>query len=58
MIKETVLGLIRHALTAGGGFLASASLATGDEIELAAGAVVTLAGFVWSVYEKYKAKKA
>jgi hypothetical protein len=58
MIKETVLGLVRHLLTAGGTLLASAGLATGGDVELAAGAFVTLVGFAWSVYQKYAAKKA
>jgi hypothetical protein len=44
--------LIRHLLTAlGGGFFASYGI-SGEGIEALAGAVATLAGVAWSVYDK------
>ena len=47
-----VQALVRHFLTAlGGGFLASYGL-SGEVVEAAAGAVTTLAGIAWSVYDK------
>lgn len=47
-----VQALVRHLLTAlGGGFLASYGL-SGEGIEAVAGAVATLAGVAWSVYDK------
>ena len=50
---STVLaGLIRHALTALGGGLITSNWLSGDELNLAIGAVVTLAGIGWSVIEK------
>jgi len=44
--------LIRHLLTAlGGGFFASYGI-SGEGVEALAGAVATLAGVAWSVYDK------
>jgi hypothetical protein len=44
--------LIRHLLTAlGGGFFASYGI-SGEGVEALAGAVATLAGLAWSVYDK------
>lgn len=57
MIKETVLGIIRHLLTFGGGSLGTAGLASADETQAAIGAAMTLVGFVWSVAQKYLAAK-
>lgn len=53
MIDNTTLAaLARHALTTlGGGLLASWGL-TGTMLDAAIGALVTLAGVAWSVYEK------
>lgn len=56
-MKEIVIGLIRHVATFGGGFGVSAGVATSDEITTAVSAVVTLAGIVWSIVEKVRAKK-
>ncbi len=56
MLIESLLSALRHGLTYGGGFLTSAGLATGGEVETASAAVVTLAGFAWSVYRKFKNK--
>ncbi len=58
MNKETILGIVRHLLTFGGGFLSSKELASGDEVTAAVSALVALAGFAWSVYEKSKRPKA
>lgn len=53
----TILGFVRHTLTFGGGFLAADGVATNDEIQTAISALVTVAGFAWSVFDKYKNKK-
>ena len=46
--------LTRHILTTvGGGFLAAWGL-DGEAVNAAVGATVTLAGVVWSVYDKKK----
>lgn len=54
-LKESVLGLVRHALTTLGGFLAAQGTIEASEVELAVGAIVTLIGVVWSVLAKRKA---
>ena len=47
-----VQALIRHLLTAlGGGFFASYGI-SGEGVEAVAGAIATLAGVAWSVYDK------
>jgi hypothetical protein len=52
MIKETVLGIIRHLLTFGGGFISAEGLATAEETNIAVGAAMTLVGFAASVIQK------
>lgn len=50
-----ILGsLIRHAAVAGG----AAAVVNGDVASQAAGAIATLAGILWSVYQGVKASKA
>jgi hypothetical protein len=47
-----IQALVRHLLTAvGGGFFASYGI-SGEGMEALAGAVATLAGLAWSVYDK------
>lgn len=54
-LKESVLGLVRHALTTLGGFLVAQGHLSASDVELTVGAIVTLAGVAWSVYAKRKA---
>ena len=58
MNKDLILSLLRKALTYGGGFLTSSGLATNDEITTGAGALVTLVGIAWSIYNRRQAAKA
>lgn len=51
-----ITGIVRHAMTFGGGFLVTKDLTTMIEWETAIGAVITLVGIGWSIYEKMKAK--
>lgn len=46
--------LLRHALTFAGGYWLPAGLFNANELELGAGAVATLLGLAWSVWEKRK----
>ena len=55
MNLEVTLGLVRHLLTFGGGFLASAGYASGDEITAGVSAIVSLVGVVWSIVQKVRA---
>lgn len=51
---EMVLGLVRHVLTFGGGFLVTSGVLTQTDMETAVGALVTLVGIVWSAMHKKK----
>lgn len=54
--KEQFLGIVRHVLTFVGGFLVMQGvLDEGLVVELS-GAVVTLAGGIWSIVDKNKAE--
>jgi len=55
MNKDILLGIARHILTALGGVLVTKGLADAPGIEAAVGALVALAGFVWSVIAKTRA---
>ena len=56
--KDTVLnGIVRHVLTAAGGALVARGYIAETELELVVGAVVTLAGVIWSAIAKRKAAK-
>ena len=53
--QDTVLnGIVRHILTAGGGVLVSKGVITDGMLEVAIGAVVALAGVIWSALAKDK----
>lgn len=52
MTQEIVFGLVRHILTTGGGVLVAKGMTTDAGVEAAAGAVVALAGFIWSIIHK------
>jgi hypothetical protein len=54
-MKEIVLGFARHALTAGGGALATKGFIGASEVEGLVGAILTIVGVVWSVVAKRKA---
>jgi hypothetical protein len=54
MNKETVLGIIRHILTFGGGALVAKGYIDEMGLEEAIGAIVALIGFAWSIKIKIK----
>lgn len=56
MNKDTTLGIIRHLLTFGGGFLASNGLADGNEVTAGVSGAVALIGVIWSIVEKSRRK--
>jgi hypothetical protein len=57
MNKETILGIVRHVLTFGGGFLVTKGLADAGEVTELVGAVAAILGVVWSILDK-RAKKS
>jgi hypothetical protein len=55
-MNPNIASLIRHVLTAAGGFLVAKGLASADQIAELVGAVVSIAGVGWSI--KNNAKKS
>ena len=56
-MTQIVLGILRHLLTFGGGFLTSKNLASADDIGAGVGALITLVGLAFSVAQKLRARK-
>ena len=53
-MNSNLSSLIRHFLTAAGGFLVAKGLASADQVGELAGAVVTIAGVVLSMLKNKK----
>lgn len=51
-MNPVILGLVRHILTAVGGALAAKGLIGAGDVELVVGALTTIAGVAWSIYDK------
>jgi len=56
IVKEQVLGLIRHALTFAGGLLIAKGLITESVSVDIIGGVMTLVGSIWSILSKKTAE--
>ncbi len=56
IMKPKILGLIRHALTFGGGYLVSQGWLDADQVLAISGGIATIIGALWSV--KAPEKKA
>ena len=55
--QDTVLnGIVRHILTAAGGALVTKGMIGQTELELVVGAVIGIAGVVWSAIAKKRDK--
>jgi hypothetical protein len=54
-MNPNLSSLIRHGLTAAGGFLVAKGLASADQVGELAGAIVTIAGLVLSMIKNKKA---
>jgi len=52
MTKDAILGIFRHLLTFGGGFIAAQGWASADEITGGVAGILTLIGIIWSIIEK------
>lgn len=48
-MNPNIASLIRHILTAAGGFLVAKGMASAEQIAEVAGAVITLIGIGWSI---------
>ena len=51
-MKDAILGLVRHGLTAAGTVLVTQGVLDAATAQTAVGALVALAGVIWSVWEK------
>ena len=49
---KIIMGILRHALTTGGGALVADGTLTGDDLTQAVGAIMTIVGIVASVVAK------
>lgn len=56
-MKQTILSLIRHGLTFGGGFLAAKNLISNETLAALIPAVVTAVGALWGAVDEYLAAK-
>lgn len=52
MNKDMILGLVRHLLTFGGGFLVAKGWGDAETVQTVAAAVATIVGVLWSAYDK------
>lgn len=53
---DAVLGLVRHALTFGGGYLVAQGLATNDDVTTWVAGIAAAIGVAWSIYQKLQPK--
>ena len=58
MLKDSLLGIVRHAMTIAGGYLAGAGHLSPTEVETLIGAVVAIAGIIWSILQKRQKETA
>lgn len=58
LTSQVLTGMARHVLTAGGGALVAKGVLDPTSADMAVGAIVTLAGVLWSMWSKFRASKA
>ena len=56
-MNPNIASLIRHILTAAGGFIVAKGLASADQIAEISGAAVSIIGVAWSIFNN-KSKNA
>lgn len=57
-MNESIKSLIRHVLSAAGGFLVAKGVVSADQLPEVIGAVITLAAAGWGFWSKKKAVEA
>ena len=55
MTQDKIMGIVRHVLTIGAGFLVAKGTIDGGQAEIIAGSVAGLIGVIWSVWAKRSA---
>jgi hypothetical protein len=58
MSQEDILGIARHVLTTAGGALVTDGMINSSQLHDGVGAVIVLAGIIWSLVNKYQHRKA
>lgn len=58
MDQDTVMALVRHALTVGGTVLVSSGYMNDGQLQTAIGGLVVIVGVGWSIYQKKQQKAA
>ena len=53
-MNANLASLIRHILTAAGGFIVAKGLASADQVSELAGAAVSIIGVAWSIFNNKK----
>lgn len=53
-MNPNLASLIRHLLTAAGGFIVAKGLASADQISELVGSIVSIAGIGWSMFNNRK----
>lgn len=53
-MKDIIFGIVRHLLTVFGGILVSKGYTDETTVTSVVGAVMTIVGFVWSIWNKKK----
>jgi hypothetical protein len=56
-MKDTILSILRHALTFGGGLLVAKGFLSDSTVMQLAAAVPTFAGLLWGAIDEYLAAK-
>ena len=57
-VKEIVFGLVRHVLTAAGVYFVNEGQLEMTQAETLVGAIMTIAGIAWSIWQKKKNPEA
>jgi hypothetical protein len=57
-MNANISSLLRHILTAAGGFIVAKGLASADQVAELAGAAVSIFGVAWSIYNNKKTAKS
>lgn len=57
MNKDTILSLIRHAMTFGGGFLVGKGLLSGETLSIVIPSIVSAIGALWGAVDEFQAAK-
>ena len=58
MVKESLMGLVRHLATTAGGYFMAQGYVQEGQVEMLAGAAAVIVGIIWSIWQKRKGTPA